>query len=123
MEQAATSPQPEEPGADRLAVKLGALSHPARIEILRRLSASDGCCCKEVVESLDLAQSTVSQHLKVLVSAGLVRHAVDRQRSLYAVDREAVAVLSRAIAGLLDSCCSGQWNCGRSGTDGSPEEQ
>lgn len=123
MEQAGTSPQPEEPGADGLAAKLGALSHPARIEIMRQLSASGGCCCKEVVASLDLAQSTVSQHLKVLVSAGLVRHAADRQRSLYAVDREAVATLSRTISGLLDSCCSGQWSCGRSGTGGKPEEQ
>lgn len=113
----------EEPMTDRLAAKLGALSHPARIEILRRLSASGGCCCKDVVASLDLAQSTVSQHLKVLVAAGLVRHAADRQRSLYALDREAVATLSRTVSELLDSCCSGEWNCGRSGPGAKPEEQ
>lgn len=102
--------------ADALAIKLAALSHPARIEILRHLSATGRCCCKDVVESLDLAQSTVSQHLKVLVSAGLVRYASDRQRSLYAVDREAVADLSKSVSGLLDSCCSGQLSCGSSGS-------
>lgn len=123
MKQTGTSFHAEEPIEDGLAAKLGALSHPARIEILRRLSASGGCCCKEVVASLDLAQSTVSQHLKVLVAAGLVRHAADRQRSLYALDREAVAILSRTVSDLLDSCCSGQWNCARPGPGGKPEEQ
>lgn len=123
MKLAETSFQAGEPATDGLAAMLGALSHPARIEILRQLSASGSCCCKEVVASLDLAQSTVSQHLKVLVAAGLVRHAADRQRSLYAVDREAVAILSRAISGLLASCCSGQWDCGRSRPGGKSEEQ
>lgn len=110
----ATPHRDDKPAAAALAAKLGALSHPARIEILRHLSSADCCCCKDVVETLDLAQSTVSQHLKVLVSAGLVRYASDRQRSLYAIDREALANLSTTVAGLLDSCCSGQWNCGSS---------
>ena len=63
------------------------------------------CCCKDVVGTVDLAQSTVSQHLKVLVEAGLVRYAPDRQRSRYEIDRAAVASLSKAVGGLLDSCC------------------
>ena len=58
---------------DELAGKLAALSHPARIGILLHLAGSGPCCCKQVVERFDLAQSTVSQHLKVLVDAGLVR--------------------------------------------------
>ena len=90
--------------AEPIALKLAALSHPARIEILRRLSAGGCCCCKDIVGSLDLAQSTVSQHLKVLVSAGLVRYAAQGQRSLYEVDREALTVLSRTFSGFLDSC-------------------
>ena len=90
--------------ADVLALRLGALAHPARIAILKHLSAA-GCCCKDVVERIDLAQSTVSQHLKVLVEAGLVRYAPDRQRSRYEIDRAAVASLSKAVGNLLDSCC------------------
>jgi len=90
-----------------LAAKLAALSHPARIEILRHLSARRSCCCGEVVQRLDLAQSTVSQHLKILVEAGLVRFAADRQRSRYEADREALAAVSAAVAALVDSCCFG----------------
>ena len=88
-----------------LAAKLAALSHPARLAILQHLSRHGCACCKDVVGTIDLAQSTVSQHLKVLVEAGLVRYAPDRQRSRYEIDRAAVASLSKAVSGLLDSCC------------------
>ncbi|TIT50831.1 MAG: helix-turn-helix transcriptional regulator, partial [Mesorhizobium sp.] len=81
---------------------------PARIEILRHLSASRSCCCREVVDHLDLAQSTVSQHLKILVDAGLVRYEPDRQRSRYQVDRDALADVSASLAALVNSCCSGR---------------
>lgn len=87
-----------------MASKLAALAHPARVEILKRLSASNSCCCRDVVAHLDLAQSTVSQHLKMLVAAGLVRYAAQGQRSLYSVDHEALEALSRALADLSASC-------------------
>lgn len=89
-----------------LAARLAALSHPARIEIVKHLSASPCCCCGEVVKRLDLAQSTVSQHLKILVEAGIVRFATDRQRSRYEVDRQALAAVSAALADLVHSCCA-----------------
>ncbi|SMH43799.1 ArsR/SmtB family transcription factor [Mesorhizobium australicum] len=89
---------------DEMASRLAALSHPARLRILRHLSGRGACCCKEVVEQLDLAQSTVSQHLKVLVDAGLVRFSPERQRSRYTVNIEEVARLSRALSGYLDDC-------------------
>jgi len=95
--------------ADLMAAKLAALSHPARIRILRHLSGQGACCCKEVVEHLDLAQSTVSQHLKVLVDAGLVRFSPEQQRSRYTVDRMEVVRLSRAVSTYFDdvsaNCC------------------
>ena len=91
-----------------LAARLAALSHPARLSILKELSVKGCCCCKDVVQSLDLAQSTVSQHLKVLVDAGLVRYAPDRQRSRYEVDRAALSELSGAVSALLQSCCAPQ---------------
>lgn len=89
-----------------VAARLAALSHPTRIAILRRLSLSGCCCCGEIVRSIDLAQSTVSQHLKVLVEAGLVSYRPDRQRSRYEIDRAAIAELSTAVSGLLGSCCA-----------------
>jgi len=91
----------------KVATKLAALAHPTRIEILHHLAAVEACCCKEVVQRLDLAQSTVSQHLKVLVEAGLVRLTPENRRSRYEVDREAVDHLMRSVNGILVSCCAG----------------
>ncbi|UVK44600.1 metalloregulator ArsR/SmtB family transcription factor [Mesorhizobium sp. AR07] len=101
---------PENPAVDSraIAARIAALSHPARIEILKYLSGSNSCCCREVVDHLDLAQSTVSQHLKILVEAGLVRFEPDRQRSRYEVDRAALAGVSASVAALVNSCCSGR---------------
>ena len=90
----------------RIATQLGALAHPARIHILQHISGCGACCCKDVVERLDLAQSTVSQHLKVLVQAGLVKMGAEGQRSRYEADREAIAELSQAVGGLLATCCA-----------------
>ncbi|QZZ37469.1 metalloregulator ArsR/SmtB family transcription factor [Nitratireductor kimnyeongensis] len=83
---------------------LSALSHPARIEILKHLSGYDACCCKDVVKHLHLAQSTVSQHLKVLVDAGLVQVRPERQSSRYEVDTEALQSLTEALARLTLTC-------------------
>ncbi|MDX8517166.1 ArsR/SmtB family transcription factor [Mesorhizobium dulcispinae] len=94
------------PDSRAIAARFAALSHPARIEILKHLSASRCCSCREVVDHLDLAQSTVSQHLKILVEAGLVRFEADRQRSRYAVDHAALAGVSASLRDLVNSCCA-----------------
>jgi ArsR family transcriptional regulator, arsenate/arsenite/antimonite-responsive transcriptional repressor len=93
-------------GRADVAAKLAALSHPARIAILQHLAGQDACCCKDVVAQLHLAQSTVSQHLKVLVEAGLVCLSQDRQRSRYQVDRTAIAELAQSVDNLLSRCCA-----------------
>lgn len=89
---------------DALARSLAALSHPARIRILRHLSNVEGCCCKDVVDHMPLAQSTVSQHLKVMLEAGLIRMKPEGGRSCYTVDRAALAALSASVSGLLEAC-------------------
>jgi DNA-binding transcriptional ArsR family regulator len=90
----------------KVAAGLAALSHPARLRIVRHLSGARACCCGDVVERLDLAQSTVSQHLKVLVEAGLVRFSPDRQRSRYELDGTALKSLSSSLSALIDDCCA-----------------
>lgn len=60
-----------------------ALAHPARVRILRLLARRSTCLCGEIVDDLELAQSTVSQHLKVMKEAGLVRGEVDGPRVCY----------------------------------------
>jgi len=93
-------------GDDALAGVLAALAHPARLAILRELARRQACCCKDVVDRLDLAQSTVSQHLRVLVDAGLVRYEPDSRRSRYTLDVDQLSRLDQALKGLLVSCCS-----------------
>jgi len=94
-------------GPAAVAAKLSALAHPARIEILQHLSRSGCCCCKDVVDQMDLAQSTVSQHLKILVETGLVRYTPDRQRSMYEIDRAEISTLASTLDGILRACCDG----------------
>ncbi len=69
-----------------LAAFAKALSHPARIAILKVLAQHNECICGEIVEILPLAQSTVSQHLKELVNAGLIDGTIDGPRSCYCIN-------------------------------------
>ncbi len=63
-----------------------ALGHPARVAILRLLLRREACICGEIVKELPLAQSTVSQHLKLLKEAGFIRGEVDGPRVCYCVE-------------------------------------
>ena len=71
-----------------LAAFAKALSHPARIAILHLLAKKNECICNEIVEVLPLAQSTVSQHLKELKTAGLIT-GTDGPRSCYCINWKA----------------------------------
>lgn len=90
-----------DPADDTLARKLRALSHPARLAVLRTLAASDACVCGDLVRGLPLAQSTVSQHIKVLLDAGLVRMTTAGTRSCYCIDKEALRALGAHMDGLF----------------------
>lgn len=72
-----------------LAAFAKAMSHPARIAILKMLAQHNECICGEIVEVLPLSQSTVSQHLKELKNAGLVSGTVDGQKSCYCINWKA----------------------------------
>ncbi len=69
-----------------LAAFAKALSHPARIAILKVLAQRNECICGEIVDILPLAQSTVSQHLKELKNAGLIDGTIDGPRSCYCIN-------------------------------------
>lgn len=103
------SPSSAAPDAD-LARWAKALAHPARLRILRTLGTQGECVCGQVVEVVGLAQSTVSQHLKVLREAGLVRGTVEGTRSCYCLDADGLAAASAALGALFDgleACCDG----------------
>ena len=91
----------EGPEADEELAALGkAIGHPARVRILRILASRDACVCGDLVEELPLAQSTVSQHLKVLKDAGLVRGEVDGPRVCYCLEPRALRRLRALVGGL-----------------------
>lgn len=77
-----------------------ALGHPARVAILRHLLRVNRCVCGEIVDILPLAQSTVSQHLKQLKEAGLIRGEIEGPRSCYCADKNRLAELKTLISNL-----------------------
>ena len=91
----------EGPAADvELAELAKALAHPARVQILRMLAQTSSCVCGEIVEELPLAQSTVSQHLKILKECGLIRGEVDGPRICYCIEPRTLRRL-KALVGSL----------------------
>jgi ArsR family transcriptional regulator, arsenate/arsenite/antimonite-responsive transcriptional repressor len=85
---------------DELATLAKALGHPARVQIMRLLVRREACVCGDIVDELPLAQSTVSQHLKVLKEAGLIRGDIDGPRVCYCVEPRVLRRL-KALVGSL----------------------
>ena len=83
------------------AERLKALGHPVRLAIIRALAEQSCCCCAEVCRLLPLAQSTVSQHLKVLKDAGLVSFRRDGVRSSYVLNQAALAALRSDLEDIM----------------------
>jgi len=91
-----------------LAEACKALSHPARLAILQTLATRGTCLCGEIVDVMPLSQATVSQHLKVLRDAGLIRGEVDGPRSCYCIHTETLRQLGAQLGQLfrsLEGCC------------------
>lgn len=88
------------------AERFAALAHPARLEILHCLAHQEFCKCKDLVERLPLAQSTVSQHLKILVDAGLVNAELKRPASRYSLNIAVLSELGHATQSLVEACCA-----------------
>ena len=85
---------------EQLAELARALSHPARVAIVRYLAERGTCVCGQIVDALPLAQATVSQHLKVLKETGLVQGEVDGSRTCYCVNSETVKRFQLLVASL-----------------------
>lgn len=91
---------PDVAWAEDLSKLTWALAHPARVRIVRLLLNRTSCMCGEIVEEMPLAQSTVSQHLKILKESGLVQGEIDGPRVCYCINKAALAKLKKLIAGL-----------------------
>jgi DNA-binding transcriptional ArsR family regulator len=97
---------------NRIARYAKALSHPARIAILKLLIQKQACICGDIVEELPLSQSTVSQHLKELKDAGLIKGDIEGARVCYCIDEKewnlAKNYISELFAGYTapkEKCC------------------
>jgi ArsR family transcriptional regulator len=83
---------------DELAKLAKAIGHPARVRILRMLSRKEARVCSQIVDELPLAQSTVSEHLRIMKEAGLVRSSQDGQRVGYCINYETLRKLKALVA-------------------------
>lgn len=88
-----------------------AMSHPARVAILRLLAEKQTCICGDIVEELPLSQSTVSQHLKELKDAGLIKGDIEGASVCYCIDTDNIKKASAELVDLFkvlqkpNKCC------------------
>jgi DNA-binding transcriptional ArsR family regulator len=93
-----------------LALLTKALGHPARIAIIQFLIKTKSCVCGDIVDELPLSQSTVSQHLKELKNAGLIKGDIDGPTVCYCIDEKAWNKAKKVLGELFESykeqnCC------------------
>jgi DNA-binding transcriptional ArsR family regulator len=100
---------------NQLAMRLKALAHPARIAILQHMMTANSCICGDLVSELGLAQATISQHLKELKNAGLIKGTIEGVSVCYCIDPQAWSLLVAQLgtffstfdgpAGGTEACC------------------
>lgn len=82
-----------------------ALSHPARISILKILRTRNVCMCGDIVDLLPLSQSTVSQHLRELKRVGLIRGEIEGPKVCYCIEDQKLARAREALDTLFTNIC------------------
>jgi ArsR family transcriptional regulator, arsenate/arsenite/antimonite-responsive transcriptional repressor len=90
----------DDPRDTDIAALAKALAHPARLKILHLLARTPGCIGGDIVDAVGLAQSTVSEHLRILKAAGVITGEIDPPRVCYALTPGALSPLAALIAEL-----------------------
>jgi DNA-binding transcriptional ArsR family regulator len=103
----------EEFGAadNRVARYAKALGHPARVAILRLLASRQACICGDIVDELPISQSTVSQHLKELKDAGLIKGEIEGVRVCYCINQTAWDEARELLSEFFDVVVAGPEAC------------
>ena len=91
---------PDDASTEELAQLAWAVAHPARVRIVRLLINREACVCGEIVAELPLAQSTVSQHLKILKESGMIQGEIDGPKVCYCINSEKLDALKELISAL-----------------------
>ena len=94
-----------------LSVLCKALGHPARIAIIEYLLKVETCICGDIVNELPLAQPTISQHLKELKNAGLIKGAIEGNAVCYCIDEKGVEKLQSYFGNILSTLNSRKGCC------------
>ena len=96
---------------NRLANLLKAVAHPARVAIIQHLIKADACICGDLVDELGLAQATISQHLKELKNAGLIKGTIEGASVCYCIDGKAWNLFKKELDSFFitneskENCC------------------
>lgn len=95
---------------NRIATIAKALGHPARIAIIEHLIKVNECICGDIVNELPLAQPTVSQHLKELKNAGIIKGIIEGNSICYCIDENTIEILNSYFSKIVDTatkqkCC------------------
>lgn len=86
-----------------MAKMLKAIGHPARVAILEYLNSVNACICGDIVNELPLAQPTISQHLRELKSAGLIKGNIEGNAICYCIDETAIEKIKKYFT-LFKAC-------------------
>ncbi|HSD09217.1 metalloregulator ArsR/SmtB family transcription factor [Flavobacterium sp.] len=95
---------------NQIAIIAKALGHPARIAIIEYLLKANQCICGDIVNELPLAQPTVSQHLKELKNAGIIKGNISGNSICYCIDEKTIAILNNYFLKItqaisVSKCC------------------
>jgi DNA-binding transcriptional ArsR family regulator len=94
-----------------IALLAKALGHPARVAIIEYLLKVDACICGDIVNELPLAQPTVSQHLKELKNAGLIKGDIEGNTICYCIDEKVFDKLKNYFTGIQNKIDKKKANC------------
>ena len=95
---------------NEVAKLMKALSHPARIAIVEYLLSVDTCICNDIIDEIKLAQPTVSQHLKELKNAGIIKGNISGNAICYCIDEKTIEILNTYFSAIVQTvtkskCC------------------
>jgi len=106
---APSAPSPSQEATEaRIAAIAKALAHPARVHIVRLLLEKQSCIACDIVEEVGLAQSTVSEHLRILKAAGIIAGEIDRPRVCYSLNPQSLAPLVDLLDAIREAAAEGR---------------
>jgi ArsR family transcriptional regulator len=96
---------------NRIATIAKALGHPARVAIIEHLLKVNTCICGDIVNELPLAQPTVSQHLKELKTAAIIKGNIEGNAICYCIDERGIEMIKHFLMNISNKLATNNYNC------------